>query len=151
MTTTVQAANSSRCCRRTQWHALYPVSVQWLWPTAAWNSITSALNDKHPDSLLNKEDQLLIITDHREGNGHCRVAAAEDTVYSPEYVSASQCSICERLFSGAGPIMNSHCTDMSDKLLFEQLVFYGRRTSLCTVCNDFYTFTNTDYLHSLPI
>ena len=39
-------------------------------------------------SLLNKEDQLLI-TDHREGNGHCRVAAAEDTVYSPEYVCAS--------------------------------------------------------------
>jgi len=39
--------------------------------------------------------------------------------------------------------MNSHCTRMSDKLLFEQLVFYGRRTSLCTVCNDFHTFTNT--------
>jgi len=32
--------------------------------------------------------------DHRGGNGqYCCVAAAEDTVYSPEYVTASECSM----------------------------------------------------------
>jgi len=56
---------------------------------------------------------------------------------------------CERLFSCEGLTMNSHRTCMSEAVWAVKC--YSRWTSLCTVCNDFYTFTNTDYLHSLPM
>jgi len=38
--------------------SICPLAMLWLTP--AWNSITSALNDRHSYSLLDKEDSSLI-------------------------------------------------------------------------------------------
>ena len=90
-----------------------------LWPTAAWKSITSALNDKHSDSLLNKEDQLLMRT---TGEETASTAAWQQlkTLFIHLNTSLPASAVCERVFRCAGLTMNSHCTCMSDKL-FEQL------------------------------